>query len=77
MTQDLIWEQYPYPVAVEGAAGRKLVGDDFQCDTGDWDTAARGAARRRVDQQNRLNQRLRGVVCICSGEAVGDRHPGQ
>ena len=29
MTQDLIWEQYPYPVTLTDATGRKLAGNDL------------------------------------------------
>ena len=77
MTQDLIWEQYPYPVTLNALLEGNSSKMAFDAVPVTEIESAREATRRCLDQQDWLNQRIRILCGVCSGEAIGHRHPGQ
>ena len=68
MTQGLGWERYAYPVSEQTLlAGNP--GDDLQCQPG----GARARCNRApcALQQDRLDQRLRGLCGLRAGQRIG------
>ncbi|KND60248.1 Beta-lactamase [Candidatus Burkholderia verschuerenii] len=77
LTQDLIWEQYPYPVdlnALQEGNAPKMIVEGVPRDA---HRTAASAARRRVDQQDRFDQRLRYVHRVRAREACRHRDDGE
>jgi beta-lactamase class C len=62
---------------IADASGRELIGDGLQRNARHANQAAAGSQRRCLDQQDRIDQRLRRLHRIRSAEAVGHRHPRQ
>jgi beta-lactamase class C len=77
MTQDLIWEQYPYPVALKMLPEGNSQAMSFNATPVTEINPPEAPQRNVWTRQNGLDPWLRGVRGVRPGETVGYRHSGE
>jgi hypothetical protein len=74
ITQDLIWEQYPYPVALKTLLAGNSDAMAYQAYEGGRNKPSAAAASECADQQDRINQWFCNLRRVCSGSEIRYRH---